>query len=414
MQRRDFLRGLGILGCSAAAHPWLNTVTMAGSDGGRPLGDHRFVVMILRGAMDGLDVVQPQGAAEYAGYRPTLIQPDAPDLDGFFRLHFAMAPLLPLWAAGELGFVHATSTPYRDKRSHFDGQDMLEAGTGMDVPLDQVRDGWLNRLLQTQKGLTSQTAYSVGVDAMPILAGPAPVKEWAPETTLALTPQSQLLLERVYHDDLLFQSAALEAMELAAAGNLGAALESGMGANKAIGTGMVPQEPSREARVRDVVGLVDYAAAQMLQDARIVAFSLTGWDTHKGQASGLPLALTRLQYSILRLKAGLGPEVWGKTTVLAMTEFGRTAKENGTKGTDHGTAGLMVMAGGAIAGGKVYGQWPGLAEADLYQRRDLMPTSDVRAWAAHALRGMYGIDRAVLEGVVFPGLQMGDDPGIIR
>jgi uncharacterized protein (DUF1501 family) len=97
-----------------------------------------------------------------------------------------------------------------------------------------------------------------------------------------------------------------------------------------------------------------------------------------------------------------------------MTEFGRTARENGTAGTDHGTAGAMVMAGGALRGGKVYGAWPGLAEADLYDRRDLMPTSDVRFWAAHAMRGMFGLERSVLESAVFPGLRMGDDPGVLR
>jgi uncharacterized protein (DUF1501 family) len=109
----------------------------------------------------------------------------------------------------------------------------------------------------------------------------------------------------------------------------------------------------------------------------------------------------------------LGPEIWGKTTVLAMTEFGRTVAENGTGGTDHGTAGAMLVAGGAIRGGKVYGQWPGLEEADLFERRDLMPTSDVRAWAAHAMRGLYGFDRALLQDKVFPGLEMGEDPGLI-
>lgn len=400
MQRRDFLRGLGVLGCSVAAHPLMTTVTLAGSDGGRPLGDHRLVVMILRGAMDGLDVVQPQGAAEFASYRPQLLRPDATDLDGFFRLHPALGDLMPLWGAGELGFVHATSTPYRNKRSHFDGQDILEAGTGLDVPDAAVRDGWLNRLLQSQSGLTSETAYAVGIDALPLLAGPAAVKEWAPETRLALTPQSRLLLERVYHDDVLFQSAVLEAMELADAGNLG--------------EGMIPNETGGKVKLDDVDVLIDYASARLLQDTRIAAFSLSGWDTHKGQREALPKSLTRLQQAILRLKLGLGPQVWGKTTVLAMTEFGRTAHENGTKGTDHGTGGVMVMAGGALRGGKVYGQWPGLAEADLFERRDLMPTSDVRAWAAHAMRGMYGIDRAVLENAVFPGLQMGDDPGILR
>lgn len=400
MQRRDFLRGLGVLGCSVAAHPLMTTVTLAGSDGGRPLGDHRLVVMILRGAMDGLDVVQPQGAAEFASYRPQLLRPDASDLDGFFRLHPALGDLMPLWGAGELGFVHATSTPYRNKRSHFDGQDILEAGTGLDVPDAAVRDGWLNRLLQSQSGLTSETAYAVGIDALPLLAGPAAVKEWAPETRLALTPQSRLLLERVYHDDVLFQSAVLEAMELADAGNLG--------------EGMIPNETGGKVKLDDVDVLIDYASARLLQDTRIAAFSLSGWDTHKGQREALPKSLTRLQQAILRLKLGLGPQVWGKTTVLAMTEFGRTAHENGTKGTDHGTGGVMVMAGGALRGGKVYGQWPGLAEADLFERRDLMPTSDVRGWAAHAMRGMYGIDRAVLENAVFPGLQMGDDPGILR
>jgi uncharacterized protein (DUF1501 family) len=115
---------------------------------------------------------------------------------------------------------------------------------------------------------------------------------------------------------------------------------------------------------------------------------------------------------MLRLRERLGP-VWGKTTVLAVTEFGRTVAENGSRGTDHGTGGLMVMAGGAVRGGRVYGRWPGLAEADLYERRDLMPTGDVRAYAAWAMRGLFGLDRGLLEGTVFPGLQMEEDPGIL-
>ena len=395
MDRRQFLQGLG---CSLAAHPLMTTVTLAGSDGGRPLGDHRLVVMILRGAMDGLDVVQPQGDANYAALRPTLLNPQATDLDGFFRLHPNLGDLMPLWGAGQLGFVHATSTPYRDKRSHFAGQDMLEAGTGMDVPTNQAKDGWLNRLLQSQTGLTSETAYAIGREAMPLLAGAAAVRNWAPETTLLLSPQARLLFERVYHDDPLFQQAALEAMELADAGDLNAA-------------------PARKVKggvkVDDVERLVDYAAGRLRQDTRIAAFSLSGWDSHRGQAAGLPKALTRLQHAILRLQVGLGQEIWGKTMLLAMTEFGRTARENGTAGTDHGTGGAMLLAGGALRGGKVYGQWPGLAEADLYARRDLMPTSDVRDWAAQTLRGLYGLDRAVLENTIFPGLQMGADSGLL-
>ena len=179
--------------------------------------------------------------------------------------------------------------------------------------------------------------------------------------------------------------------------------------------GMTEQTPMKVAGVRlaDIEQLVDYASARLRQESRIAAFSMTGWDTHRNQASGLPNSLTRLQHAILRLQSGVGAEVWGKIMVLAMTEFGRTARENGTAGTDHGTGGVMVMAGGALRGGKVYGAWPGLSEANLYDRRDLMPTSDVRAWAAHAMRGLYGIDRATLEGLVFPGLQMGADPKFV-
>ena len=406
MDRRFFLRGLATAACSAAAHPLMTTVTLAGSDGGRPLGDHRLIVMILRGAMDGLDAVQPQGDPDYAGLRPSLIRPDAIDLDGFFALHPALAGLLPLWGAGQLAFVQATATPYRNKRSHFAGQDMLEAGTGMDVPPGQVKDGWLNRLLQVMPGLTAETAYAIGRDAIPLLDGAAPVRNWAPEAMLNLSPQARLLFEAVYHDDPLFSAAALEAMELADSGDVGMATQA--------------RGKSRQPGIKldDVEKLVTYAAGRLRQDTRIAAFSLSGWDTHRAQAGSLDKALTRLQYAILQLQEKLGPDVWGKTTLLAMTEFGRTARENGTDGTDHGTGGTMVVAGGAVRGGQMYGKWPGLSEADLYDARDLMPTSDVRAWAAHVMQGMYGIDRAVLEGVVFPGLDMGGlagngGPGLI-
>lgn len=398
MDRRQFLRGIGVLGCSAAAHPWMSTVTLAGSDGGRPLGDHRLVVMILRGAMDGLDVLQPQGDRDYAALRPTLLNAQASDLDGFFRLHPAMSGLMPLWNAGQLGFVHATSTPYRDKRSHFVGQDLLEAGTGADLPDYRQRDGWLNRLLQTRTGLTSETAYSIGREAMLLLEGKAEVRDWAPDADLPLTPQSQLLIERIYASDPLFHAASQEAMELAAAG---------------MGGGMMTAGSKGPVKLNDVEAVVDYAAARLQQDTRIAAFSLTGWDTHRNQAQALPNNLARLQHSILRLQTGLGADVWGKTIVMAVTEFGRTARENGNAGTDHGTGGAMVLAGGALRGGKVHGQWPGMAEADLYDRRDLMPTSDVRLWTAQMLHGLYGIDRNVLENAVFPGLVMEPVPQLL-
>jgi uncharacterized protein (DUF1501 family) len=146
----------------------------------------------------------------------------------------------------------------------------------------------------------------------------------------------------------------------------------------------------------------------------VASFSLTGWDTHNGQIKAMRRPLERLQRVVLRMRDQLGPQVWGRTAVLAMTEFGRTLRENGSGGTDHGTGGLMLAAGGAVNGGRVLGRWPGLAEADLYARRDLMPTSDLRDWAGQAMAGLYGLDRAALEGTVFPGLVMEAPKGLIR
>ena len=155
LSRRAFLARSAVLGCSAAASPLWTRVSFAAAP-----WDTRLVVIILRGGMDGLDVVRPYGAPEYAALRGSLAAEGGADLDGFFGLHPALSPLMPLWARGELGFVHAVSTPYRDKRSHFDGQDLLEAGTG---DLAGARDGWLNRMLQLVPGVEAQTAFALGM-----------------------------------------------------------------------------------------------------------------------------------------------------------------------------------------------------------------------------------------------------------
>jgi uncharacterized protein (DUF1501 family) len=401
MQRRFFLQGAALMGCSIAAHPLGTTLTLA-----EVPSDHRLVVIILRGAMDGLDVLRPLGAPGFADLRPTILQEDGAALDGFYALHPGLAGLMPLWEAGELGFAQAVATPYRDKRSHFDGQDLLEAGTGMDVAPGMSRDGWLNRMLQAMPGVASETAYAFGREAMPVLAGEAPVRHWSPGLTLAITAQNRLLLEQVYHDDPLFREAAAEAIDLAEAtwtfeaGEEARATEAAMGA------------ASDQPVFASVDALVDFAADRLSGETRIAAFSQIGWDTHYGQRNAILAPLQRLEASILRLRARLGP-VWERTTLLAMTEFGRTVRENGSRGTDHGTGGVMLMAGGAIRGGRVYGTWPGIGESDLYAGRDLMPTADVRAYAAWAMRGLFGLDRGTLERTVFPGLDMGGDPGLI-
>lgn len=388
MLRRGFLKAFGGAACSSAAHPFLSTVTLA--KGAPTLGENRLVVIILRGAMDGLDVLHPRGDAAFAALRPGLARQPVQELDGFWGLHSALTGLMPLWQAGELAFVQACSTPYRDKRSHFDGQDMLEAGTGADVALSAVRDGWLNRMLQAVPGVQAETAYAVGRDELKVLAGTADVRNWAPDQTLALSAQGRLLMEHVAHDDPLFRSAIGEALALTAD----------------------PMAMSGEG-ASDVSQLVEFVAAHLSGETRIAAFSLSGWDTHKGQANLLKRPLSRLEAAILGLKQGLGPQVWARTTVLAMTEFGRTARENGSGGTDHGTGGVMVAAGGAVKGGQVLGIWPGLSDQSLFEGRDLMPTTDVRAWAAHVMAGLYGLDRAVLESAVFPGLRIEGAGGLI-
>ncbi|WP_405406373.1 DUF1501 domain-containing protein [Paracoccus sp. Ld10] len=386
LSRRLFLKSTALIGCSAAAHPLLSSATFAAAP-----GDNRLVVIILRGAMDGLDAFQPYGDRALGGLRQTLsLGPDhgATDLDGFFALHPGLSDLLPLWQAGQMGFAPAVSTPYRDKRSHFDGQTMLEAGTGTDLDLDAQQDGWLNRLLQAVPGQPSETAYSVGVSQMRVLQGQAPTKSWTPKAQMDLSPQAQQLLTRIYHDDPLFRDASAQAMEIVAS------------LSPDLATGKPGQDHLEIAR---------FAADRLNGQTRIASFSIGGWDTHAGQAVSLTRMLQRLADTILTLKADLGAN-WDRTTVMAMTEFGRTVRENGSAGTDHGTGGALLVAGGAVRGGRAMGDWPGLAEGDLYDGRDLMPLRDIRAYAAWAMHAKFGIDRSTLEGLVFPGLDMGSDP----
>lgn len=402
MDRRRFLLSGAALGCSAAASPLLTPVAFAQAP-----WENRLVVIVLRGGMDGLDAVQPYGDTGLRALRANLSSgPDAGamDLDGYYALHPGLAPLMPLWDAGELGFVHAVSTPYRDKRSHFEGQDILEAGISSRLG---VRDGWLNRMLATVPGITTETAFAIGHDEMLILTGDAPASRWAPRTQMNLSPQAKRLLDLVYHDDPLFREASADAIAIAEQVDQGRA-----DADEA--ADMIAQDPMMGEVKRNAghVQLAEFAAARLRGDTRIASFSLGGWDTHNGQAGPMSRALQNLSDTILTLRAGLGP-AWDKTAVVCMTEFGRTARQNGTGGTDHGTGGAMIFAGGAVRGGRVLANWPGLDESDLYQRRDLLPTADVRAHTGWIMRGLFGLAASDIEGAIFPGLDLGADPNLL-
>ena len=403
INRRNFLFNGLAGGCSLAASPLITPVALASAP-----WEHRLVVIVLRGAMDGLDTLRPHGDPNFAALRPSLTNAiaDIPLVDGF-AMHGGLSELLPLWEAGELSFAHAVSTPYRDGRSHFKGQDLLEAGTGFVPGQPTTRDGWLNRMLQTVPGITSETAYAIGTNGMVILSGNAPVSNWLQGFQLRMSDQAERLLELVYHDDDLFRTALNEAQSVSET----------ILTEKMLGT----NEPGEMMDASSMVGvskkdlaLAEFASSRLRAETRIAAFSLNGWDTHISQAGHLEKNLRRLAATILQLKQGVGPKIWANTTVVTMTEFGRTARENGSFGTDHGTGGAMLFAGGAVRGGKIHTDWPGLSEADLYERRDLMPTQDVRAYAAALMREGFGLGVSDLERHIFPGLDMGQLGGILR
>jgi uncharacterized protein (DUF1501 family) len=397
LSRRALLLRSGALGCSLAASPLLSPVSLAAGP-----GENRLVVIVLRGAMDGIDAIRPLHDPSFAARRPGVT--DSLTLADGLGLHPALAPLLPLWQAGELAAVQATSTPYRDKRSHFDGQDHLEAGFGSSLP-GPVRDGWLNRFLQTLPGgAAREMTYALGNGDMLLTRGAAEVARWAPAADLLMSDHALRLAELVMHDDPLFQSRFVEA--LAHAGGDGDAVTPADGMEMSDDAMMAPLRGRGNE-----VDVARFAAGRLLEESRIAAFSLTGWDTHRAQAQNLARALDRLARAVLTLKDGFGP-TWGRTTVLAVTEFGRTAVFNGTGGTDHGTGGTLLLAGGALRRAQVAGAWPGLDEADLYARRDILPTSDLRAHMAWALRHGFGAARDDLERSVFPGLEMGPDLGL--
>lgn len=403
LSRRSFLARSAAVGCSLAASPFVTPVSFAAAP-----WDNRLVVIILRGGLDGLDAVRPWGDPDFTATRPALAQSSEPglDLDGFYGLHPALSPLMPLWQTGELGFVHAVSQPYRDKRSHFDGQDLLEAGL---PSLDGgLRDGWLNRMLQGIPGISAETCFAIGRENPLLTHGIAPVSRWTPEVDIGLSAQGLMLMDLTMQDDPALAAAMEQAVILAGQDGDSVVVEDETEMMQGMASDMKALKGSKGHE-----RIADFAALQLREAARIASFSLGGWDTHANQANALRKPLGILADTLLRLRDGLGDEVWGKTTVLAMTEFGRTVRENGTKGTDHGTGGIMLLSGGAIRGGQVLGTWPGLSEAALYDRRDLMPMDDVRRWAAWAMRSSFGISRDRLERIIFPGLDLGDDPHML-
>jgi uncharacterized protein (DUF1501 family) len=362
----------------------------------------RLVVVILRGALDGLAAVPPYADPDYASLRrdAALRAPGqaggALPLNGFFGLHPALSFLAQCYAAGELTVFHALASPYRE-RSHFDGQDVLENGTRQP---HGVQTGWLNRALAQLPGGTREAGVALGQNVPLLMRGPAAVTSWSPSKLSALDEDTLARITDLYAGDALLASRLADAL----AANAMAA-EDSAAANPAATMAMAPPPAAgaRPARYAEVV----HAAAGFLRQEdgpNVAVFDTTGWDTHanEGGAQGqLAGRLAALDAGLATLKQELG-STWRNTAVLTITEFGRTAAINGTRGTDHGTGTVALLAGGAVAGGRVVADWPGLSARALYQGRDLAPTLDLRAVLKGLLTQHLDVPPRALEQTVFP------------
>ncbi len=349
--------------------------------------DQRFVVVILRGAMDGLSAVVPYGDPALAGLRGDLLPPGPGqekgllDLGGYFGLHPALANFHAMYKDGDLAVLHAVAGAYRS-RSHFEAQDYLESGASQ-----RLTTGWLNRVvaaLPTSTGPVDE-AFAVGVAVPLLLRGPAPVGSWAPTSFATPSPELYARIAELHHTDPV----------------TGPAIAAGL-RERGFAAGMNTGDTKDNARY--AFPALAAEAGKMLarpDGPRIAAMELGGWDTHAAQTNRLEFPLRQLDTGLAALKAALGP-AWSKTAILVMTEFGRTVRTNGTKGTDHGTGTVAFALGGAIAGGRVLGDWPGLGAGRLLDDRDLQPTTDLRSVAKGMLAAHLGLNAKAL-AAVFPG-----------
>jgi uncharacterized protein (DUF1501 family) len=393
--RRELLLASGTL------FAWAYLPKLARAEGRDP----RFLTIVLRGALDGLATVAPVGDPDWVSLRGdnalTLDgKTSALKLDDFFALNPAMPNLHRMFKANEAIVVHAAATPYRE-RSHFDGQDVLESG--VEKP-GATYTGWLNRLLMglapgDRVSSNGGRAFAVGPVTPLVVRGPAPVLSWSPRRALPASDDTIMRLLDLYrHTDVNF------ARVLESRTKLTAIAPPGSMEQKPIGQISAPDLAQLRAYFSEAVGTAAKFLAQP-DGPRVGALSLDGWDTHynEGIATGwLAQLLGALDGALVAVQDNMGP-AWRETVVVLVTEFGRTARINGTDGTDHGTATVMLLVGGALKGGRVIADWPGLKAADLLENRDLKPTIDVRAVLKGLLKDHLRANDHALAADVFPG-----------
>lgn len=396
MKRREFLTAgaLATGGALITSRLALARTVATAVNARRP----RFVLVILRGALDGLAAVPPYGDRDYGHLRGEFALRAAGEpkgalpLDGFFGLHPSLGFLGQTYAARELIVFHAVASPYRE-RSHFDGQDVLENGTTL---AHAAQSGWLNRALAAVPGERSRdAAVALGQNVPLVMRGPAEVTSWSPSKLTGLDDDTLARITDLYARDPLLSVRLADALM---ADRVATEQQGAMAQDMAAAPNMTPGGAYAET-VRAAAGFL-----RQQDGPQVAVFDTTGWDTHanEGGAEGqLTGRLAALDKGLATLKGELGP-VWKDTAVLLVTEFGRTAAINGTRGTDHGTATVAFLAGGAVAGGRVIADWPGLSSRALYQGRDLMPTLDLRCVLKGVLDEHLGIPERSLEATVFP------------
>jgi uncharacterized protein (DUF1501 family) len=375
MNRRTFVRNMCLGGLATFGAPIVNFAQV------KPGG--RFVFVLLRGGFDGLAAVVPYGDPAYRSLRGSFgfEESDLFELNDTFGLAPGLAPLRDMWHENELVVLHAMAIPYRT-RSHFDGQAILE--TGIDRPVGSS-DGWLNRLLQVMPGQRSGLAIASGMPRS--MTGSFDVQTWSPVQLGAVDDAYLDRLATLYRADSVLY------------GRFEAALQQ---------QDLVGEEPMAGggARRGGIAPLMRAAAKILRQEngPNVAAVEFSGWDTHanQGLAGGaLDRLLGQLAEGLVALRTDLGP-AWSNTTVVVMTEFGRTARPNGTRGTDHGTAGAGFVLGPKVARSTVFTDWPGLGDRALFEGRDLKPTLDTRAVLKATIAATFDLTAAQADRV-FPG-----------
>jgi uncharacterized protein (DUF1501 family) len=366
----------------------------AASQGG--MARRRLVFVICRGGMDGLSVSPPVGDPDYADLRQSIAITDrALRLDGAFALHPALAATHAMAQTGEARIVPAVATPDR-ARSHFEAQDVLESGAAV---VYGTSSGWLNRAVGALSKQRKVEAISIGATAPLVMRGPTPVSSWSPGGVVDGEARLPTLLQDLYKDDPVLGPAFARGL---ATESMAQVAMTGLAAPTAPGGLQAYQRQGQDAARKlgaTVAGFMREAGGP-----QVAAISLDGFDTHANQGADQGQLATRLAYldAVLDgIHTGLGPD-WKDTVVVVATEFGRTARINGTAGTDHGTASTALLLGGALKPGGIVGDWPTLRTAALFENRDLAPTLDMRGLLKGVLSDHLGVQRTALDSTVFP------------